>query len=262
VFTKRGNNEPPSEHIGPVKWSELPDETQEEMTMNGEMMFQDHYIDWEATSGGAGRVWTRDEMNSYLNPLKEGKCRGSYDESCDMIHKVFKKYSVVGKSVLVLGSQSPWIEAIAIFMNASEVHTVDFQKPDNQVKIPSFKILSFSEVQQQYDVVVSYSSLEHDGLGRYGDPIHPNGDILRMKALLTLIKPQGLFLLGVPIGPDSLCFNAHRIYGLKRMEKLTEGYERVDFVAGSKYPQSFEDSVKAAPLYSWSNQPIIVLRKP
>ena len=29
----------------------------------------------------------------------------------------------------------------------------------------------------QYDAAVSYSSLEHDGLGRYSDPLSPNGDI-------------------------------------------------------------------------------------
>jgi len=27
-----------------------------------------------------------------------------------------------------------------------------------------------------FDMVFSFSSIEHDGLGRYGDPLNPNGD--------------------------------------------------------------------------------------
>ena len=33
------------------------------------------------------------------------------------------------------------------------------------------------------DVIVSFSSLEHDGQGRYGDPLDPDGDLVAMKEL-------------------------------------------------------------------------------
>lgn len=57
---------------------------------------------------------------------------------------------------------------------------------------------------KDYDFAVSYSSYEHDGLGRYGDPIDPWGDIWDVQRVGCLIKPQGLFYLGVPVGSDQV----------------------------------------------------------
>jgi hypothetical protein len=49
------------------------------------------------------------------------------------------------------------------------------------------------------------------GLGRYGDELNPYGDLLRMKALKSFLKPDGLFYLSVPLGADILVFNAYII---------------------------------------------------
>ena len=45
-----------------------------------------------------------------------------------------------------------------------------------------------------YDVIISYSSLEHSGLGRYGDYLNPNGDLETMDEIynhLTKKVPSG-----------------------------------------------------------------------
>jgi hypothetical protein len=39
-----------------------------------------------------------------------------------------------------------------------------------------------------FDLVLSMSSFEHDGLGRYGDPLNPNGDIMAMRSTRRLLK--------------------------------------------------------------------------
>lgn len=41
-----------------------------------------------------------------------------------------------------------------------------------------------------------------DGLGRYGDPIDPNGDLLALQQIQCLLKPEGFLFLGIPIGQD------------------------------------------------------------
>jgi hypothetical protein len=41
---------------------------------------------------------------------------------------------------------------------------------------------------QAFDVVLSISSFEHDGLGRYGDPLNPNGDMIAMRSTRRLLK--------------------------------------------------------------------------
>jgi len=54
--------------------------------------------------------------------------------------------------------------------------------------------------------------VEHIGLGRYGDPIDPDGDIKAMNELIRVLAPDGILYFVVPVGKPRICFNAHRIY--------------------------------------------------
>lgn len=55
--------------------------------------------------------------------------------------------------------------------------------------------------------------IEHVGLGRYGDPLDPEGDIKSAKELSRVLAPGGKLLFVVPIGSKSrIEYNAHRIY--------------------------------------------------
>jgi len=55
-------------------------------------------------------------------------------------------------------------------------------------------------------------TIEHIGLGRYGDPIDPDGDIKAMKELARVLAHNGNLLFVTPIGKPTIQFNAHRIY--------------------------------------------------
>jgi SAM-dependent methyltransferase len=55
-------------------------------------------------------------------------------------------------------------------------------------------------------------TIEHVGLGRYGDPIDPTGDLKAMAELTRVLALGGNLLFVVPIGQPKLMFNAHRIY--------------------------------------------------
>ncbi|XP_023326704.1 uncharacterized protein LOC111700115 [Eurytemora carolleeae] len=62
-----------------------------------------------------------------------------------------------------------------------------------------------------FDVIISYSSLEHSGLGRYGDAINPWGDILTIARVSCVSSPDAKLLIGVPVaGVDRIEFNAAR----------------------------------------------------
>src|SRR5205085_1217411 len=70
----------------------------------------------------------------------------------------------------------------------------------------------------QIDVAISFSSLEHSGLGRYGDGINPWGDLLTVAKVSCVVKQKtGHIIFGVPSGAkDFLYYNAHRVYGPNR----------------------------------------------
>ena len=72
---------------------------------------------------------------------------------------------------------------------------------------------SGSSKENQYDVIVTYSSVEHAGLGRYGDPRDTAGDLKAMAAIRAALKPNGTLFWGAPVGQDGLMWNAMRIYG-------------------------------------------------
>lgn len=55
-------------------------------------------------------------------------------------------------------------------------------------------------------------ALEHFGLGRYGDPIDPQGFERGFGNMASLLKEGGIFYLSVPIGIDRVEFNANRVF--------------------------------------------------
>ena len=55
-------------------------------------------------------------------------------------------------------------------------------------------------------------TIEHFGLGRYGDAIDPEGHLKGLAQLKKMVMPSGLLYLSTPIGPQRIEFNAHRIF--------------------------------------------------
>ncbi|MEO7852862.1 MAG: DUF268 domain-containing protein, partial [Rubrivivax sp.] len=62
------------------------------------------------------------------------------------------------------------------------------------------------------DSVSCLHALEHFGLGRYGDPVRPDGWRTGLRNLAALVAPGGCLYLGVPIGQPAVEFNAQRIF--------------------------------------------------
>ena len=55
-------------------------------------------------------------------------------------------------------------------------------------------------------------TIEHVGLGRYGDALDPKGDLNAASELVRVLAPGGYLLMVVPTGKSRVQFNAHRIY--------------------------------------------------
>jgi len=83
------------------------------------------------------------------------------------------------------------------------------------------------------DSLSSLHALEHFGLGRYGDPVDYDGYLLGLANLGRIVRPGGTLYLSVPIGPQRIEFNAHRVFSVAYLiDLLAEDYrlERFSYV--------------------------------
>jgi Caenorhabditis protein of unknown function, DUF268 len=64
----------------------------------------------------------------------------------------------------------------------------------------------------QTDSLACLHAVEHFGLGRYGDPIDINGWHTGLKNMAMMLSPGGVLYLSVPVGRQSIEFNAHRVF--------------------------------------------------
>lgn len=72
-------------------------------------------------------------------------------------------------------------------------------------------------------------TIEHVGLGRYGDPIDPDGDLKAMSELARVLAVGGYFYFVTPVGKSKICFNAHRIYSYEQILSYFPSLSLVEF---------------------------------
>lgn len=75
------------------------------------------------------------------------------------------------------------------------------------------------DLEQSCDSLSCLHALEHFGLGRYGDPIDPNGMINGLRNLAAMVREGGTLYLSVPIGAERVEFNAHRVSDPRKIVK-------------------------------------------
>jgi hypothetical protein len=201
---------------------------------NGTQQFRKHDT-WPAN-------WTIDLIENYRVQVRARVEFGTY-ETKD-IYPALDKYASIaieGKECAVIGTENPWIEAALLEYNASTVTTIEYATIHSSVpRLFTITSTDFANKQQNknnkrqlFDSIWSYSSMEHDGLGRYRDPLNPYGDLQTMIKISCILKPGGLLFLGVPIHvEDFLQFNLHRLYGPIRLPLLYRNFHIVE-VLGS-----------------------------
>ena len=76
-----------------------------------------------------------------------------------------------------------------------------------------------------FDLVLSLCSLEHFGLGRYGDEFDPAADRKAFFEMVRVLRPGGSLIFTTPItrAAPSIAFNAHRIYNHPMLQSFCAG---------------------------------------
>ena len=239
----------------------IPDELQKEYTMNGQIPVFDWYFD--GRNDLHKEEWTQNYIHSFVTKYtienikygNEGPSPYGH-EVCMNLLKSFEDYNIKNKKVAVVGSTSPWIEAILINLQ-NEVTTIEYNVPNTNFDNLQCKdyFNYFKKNTETFDAVVTFSSVEHSGLGRYGDPLNPNEDINTMDSIYNNLLDNGLLIWGAPVGKDALSWNAHRVYGPIRLPLMFNKFEELKWYGRSK------EFLFSQPLSKNAYQPVVVLKK-
>ena len=106
-----------------------------------------------------------------------------------------------------------------------EIELFDIRPLKAQVKNVIFRVHDLlelpDEMHEYADSVSCLHALEHFGLGRYGDPIDPEGHTRGFENLIKLTKRGGTLYVSVPVGRKRTVFNAHRVLAPNNLIELS-----------------------------------------
>jgi SAM-dependent methyltransferase len=127
------------------------------------------------------------------------------------------------------------IEVFDIRAQLCKVKNIIFKKAD-LMRLPENLLNSC-------DSVSALHSIEHFGLGRYGDPVDYNGSRKAIENIHRMLKVGGKLYFSVPIGKQRIEFNAQRVFSVQYLLHL---FEDKFFVNSFSYVddkgQLFEDA--------------------
>ena len=223
-------------HSGPAPKT-IPKEFWNEYTMENRVTIRGCYFNQKYLNSKARTpIWTKEYVDDYIRLAAQGRMLGPYvhNESITLIEGIKHAPGIKNGRVLVVGSESPWVEAYVLNEGAKEVVTLEYGSIES--KHPKIKTMIPSEFQKSFlngslglfDAVVTFSSVEHSGLGRYGDSPNPWGDIIAVARTWCVTKVKGSLVIGVPYenGKDYVMYNAHRVYGKIRFPYLSTNWKQ------------------------------------
>jgi len=218
--------------------------------LDGKVKLEDWYID---STQESKKSHTPDQFEDFRKRVKNRETH-YYGETDKWLYEALDLIDIKGVNVGIMGSTEPWYETIVLEYGGKPT-TIEYNLPNyGRPDIEEISVADFQKNPRQFDIVLSISSFEHDGLGRYGDPLNPTGDLIAMANMKTVVKRDGILILAVPVGLDKVVWNAHRIYGNVRYPMLTERWS-VEGYVGLEAENFNRDTGN-----SGAYQPIAVLR--
>ena len=223
-----------------------PADLMQRFTQNGDMpitkewYINEVYSDSNSNNKTSQGIVTAADFNDWLEKVRNNQPLNYFNTELEVIMKKYKE-KLKSRSLVVIGTQLPWIEAIGYELAASKITTLDYTRKKYETDSLEWlhvndyldDLISNNKQIEQFNNAASFSSIEHSGLGRYGDPLSPEGDIDAVRQVHCMLKPDGLFFLGLPASNDDssfIEFNAHRVYGSKRLDLLFNGWYKIDQV--------------------------------
>lgn len=138
-------------------------------------------------------------VNEQIALAKEGKLKGTYsiNQTGALLIALRKASSIMGGRVLVIGSERPWVEACALAVGAESVVTLEYGEINSEhpqiqtITPPQFRAKYADKALGTFDAVISFSSVEHAGLGRYGDALNLWADSITISQAQCVTRQKG-----------------------------------------------------------------------
>ncbi|KNC54696.1 uncharacterized protein AMSG_01547 [Thecamonas trahens ATCC 50062] len=217
----------------------------------------DSWYKCQPFQGHTETVYTTQQIDDNLLRIALGK-KLYYKYAALFMYKAAAAFPWAGKDVAIMGSQRPNFESICIYYNASTCTTIDYHKPiSKDSRLQTMTIDEWDAAPRRFDAAISVSSFEHDGLGRYGDPLNPDGDLGAVAKMSCVLKPGGILYLSVPVAKDKIVWNMHRVYGRLRLPKLLAPFTLLDVIGDNQLKERLNGCDSGA---HGDYQPIFVLR--
>ena len=142
----------------------------------------------------------------------------------------FREHDIRNKDVLDVGSSGSVLPTI---LAALGNHVVCIDVREWPAIWPNLQFIKCDLADsgfafESFDVITCVSTIEHIGLGTYGDKEDVDGDIKGVAMLRKYLKPDGRMILTVPFGKSAIIYPLHRIYDNSRFSRLTLGFRILD----------------------------------
>ena len=113
-----------------------------------------------------------------------------------------------------------------------EIEVFDIRELSNtiqNIKFRRFNLIDKNFGLQNYcDSLSCLHALEHFGLGRYGDDINYEGHLIGWDNIYKTLKKGGKLYFSVPVGPQRIEFNAHRVFSIRYLLDLIGDRYKID----------------------------------
>ena len=118
----------------------------------------------------------------------------------------------------------------------------DYRPPElklSNLRIDRADLLSLPFKDNSIPSLSCMHTVEHVGLGRYGDQLDPDGDLKAIKELVRVLASGGNLFFVVPIGrKPKIMFNAHRIY---TTEQILQYFPQLELKEFTLIPEASKD---------------------
>lgn len=160
--------------------------------------------------------------------MQAGSLRDYFIQDLYMAQKIFKanprKHVDIGSRI------DGFVANVASFREIELLDIRDVKSTIPNVVFKQADMMNEASITADYcDSISCLHALEHFGLGRYGDPVDPDGHLKGIKNITKMLVEGGKSYFSVPIGPQRVEFNGHRVFSMPYLLNILSDYDILSF---------------------------------